>query len=166
MHVVSMIFFMLCAMTMQETSYMRSTFSFFNFKIIQQNPDKSQTESNSILSDLLMSFISLTPDDCALLLKNFKDLESAYKAIAMQDNSKVSLNAEKEVDFHYICIVKSHRNSYLYELNGDCRELLNTEVMLNTHEDVLSAEGLSLVRKYIECESENVNFSLLVLAST
>lgn len=42
-----------------------------------------------------------------------------YKTVALQGDSEVRANPEDEVDFHYVCFVKSHRNDHLYELDGN-----------------------------------------------
>lgn len=75
-------------------------------------------------------------------------------------------SAEAEVDFHYVCFVKSHKTGHLYEMDGDRKEgPVDLGGSLEDDEDVLAEAGLSVVRKFIEREGgENMNFSLLVLA--
>lgn len=75
-------------------------------------------------------------------------------------------SAEAEVDFHYVCVVKSHKTGHLYEMDGDRKGgPVDLGGSLEDDEDVLAEAGLSVVRKFIEREGgENMNFSLLVLA--
>jgi len=107
----------------------------------------------------------LGPFDRAEVLENDMELESAYKAVAMQGSSKVPTNAEDEVDFHYVCFVKSKKNGHLYELDGD-RKGPKDRGPLEPDEDVLSKAGRNAVKEFIQREEgQNSNFSLLVLAS-
>ena len=107
----------------------------------------------------------LGPFDRAEVLENDMELESAYRAVAMQGSSKVPTNAEDEVDFHYVCFVKSKKNGHLYELDGD-RKGPKDRGPLEPDEDVLSKAGRNAVKEFIQREEgQNSNFSLLVLAS-
>lgn len=73
-------------------------------------------------------------------------------------------NAEDEVDFHYVCFVKSNINGHLYELDGD-RKGPKDRGRLELNEDVLSDGGRKAIREFIQREhGQNSNFSLLALA--
>lgn len=74
-------------------------------------------------------------------------------------------SADAEVDFHYVCFVKSHKTGHLYQMDGDRKGPVDLGGSLEDDEDVLAEAGLSVVRKFIEREGgENMNFGLLVLA--
>jgi len=120
--------------------------------------------SDSHLSRLLASCSTLRPMDRALVLENDAELESAYMSVALQGDSKVPENAEDEVDFHYICFVKSHKDGHLYEMDGDLKGPVDRGP-LGIDEDVLAERGLSVIREFVKREDDGSgNFSLLVLA--
>lgn len=98
-----------------------------------------------------------------MVLENSAELEDAYRTVALKGDSAVPVNAEDELDFHYICLVKSDKNSHLYELDGDCKGPTDTGVVLETDEDLCSAKALVVVRRYLEAGGENVGFSLMAL---
>lgn len=105
----------------------------------------------------------LAPLARAKALENSKAIEEAYKEVALQGDSKVPANAEDEVDFHYVCFVKSHKDNHLYGLDGDRKGPVDRGV-LSADEDVLSDGGVNVIREYIQRENGgNLNFSLLVL---
>lgn len=122
---------------------------------------------NSHLSNLLTSCSPLNPLDRALALEADTELESVYKSVALQGDSAVPTSAEAEVDFHYVCFVKSHKDGHLYEMDGDRKGPVDLGGLADD-EDVLAEAGLSVVKKFIEREKGkggrgNINFSLLVL---
>ena len=72
-------------------------------------------------------------------------------------------NAEDEVDFHYVCFVKSSKTGHLYELDGDRKGPVDHGT-LELGEDILSDRALSVVQNFIRREKgANINFSLLAL---
>jgi ubiquitin carboxyl-terminal hydrolase L3 len=101
--------------------------------------------------------------DRARVLEEDLELEAVYSSVAMQGDTEAPVNREDEVDFHYVCFVKSHKNNHLYEMDGDRGGPIDRS-HLEPDEDVLSEQGLDLIRAYIGQEPESVNFSLLVLA--
>lgn len=73
-------------------------------------------------------------------------------------------NAWDEVDFHYVCFVRSNKDKHLYEMDGDRKGPVDRGA-LGPDEDVLSETVLAIVREYLQRENgENLNFGLLVLA--
>lgn len=102
--------------------------------------------------------------ECAVLLEQSADLEAAYAAVAIQGTSSVPENAEDEVDFHYVCFVKSRTDNRLYELDGDLSGPVDQGIVLGRDDDVLAAESLDLVRDYLEQGGRNSNFNFMVLA--
>ena len=74
-------------------------------------------------------------------------------------------NAEDEVDFHYVCFVKSSKTGHLYELDGDRKGPVD-HGSLGPGENILSSGALSIIQNFIGRENgQNVNFSLLALVS-
>jgi ubiquitin carboxyl-terminal hydrolase L3 len=108
----------------------------------------------------------LAPHQRALALEDSKDLEAAHAHAAKRGDTVVPVNAEDEVDFHYICFVPSHRNNHVYEMDGDKKGPVDTGLALNDGEDLLS-KGVSLVREVIQHEGgSDLNFSLMALVPT
>lgn len=72
-------------------------------------------------------------------------------------------NAEDEVDFHYVCSVKSSKTGHLYEIYGDSKGAMDHGA-LKGGGDVLSEGALKIMRRFI-CREQgaNVNFSPLAL---
>jgi ubiquitin carboxyl-terminal hydrolase L3 len=99
----------------------------------------------------------------ARFLEEDLELESAYKTVALQGDSNVPVNPEDEVDFHYVCFVKSHKDGHLYELDGDRKGPVDRGD-LGMEEDLLSEKALAVVKEFIGRVSEGVGFSLLALA--
>ena len=123
----------------------------------------SKLEPDSPLVKLLESCLPLAPGSRARLLEDSDELESAYREAALQGDSDVPENAEDEVDFHYTCFVKSHKDGHLYEMDGDRKGPVDWGSMEGEH-DLLSERGLRLIRKFIDREGgQNMNFSLLAL---
>lgn len=71
-------------------------------------------------------------------------------------------DAKDEVDYHYVCFVRSHKSGHLYELDGDRKGPRDTGLLLES-DDVLVPEGLNLIRNYMNREERNENFGLLAL---
>lgn len=87
-----------------------------------------------------------------------------YRSVALQGDSKVPTSAETEVDFHYVCLVKSQEDGHLYEMDGDRKGPVDRGIV-GPGQDVLGEGALATVRQFIEREDGgNANFSLLVLA--
>lgn len=96
-----------------------------------------------------------------LFLEESSEVEEVYATVARQGISKVPESAEEEVDYHYICLVRSHINGRLYELDGDRKGPRDTGIVLD-NDDVLGPEGLGVIRGYIDPEKSE-NFGLLAL---
>ncbi|KAI9866106.1 MAG: ubiquitinyl hydrolase 1 [Trichoglossum hirsutum] len=121
-------------------------------------------QPDSSLANLFASCLPLAPDDRALALEASEELESAHAEAAMQGDSSVPNSAEDEVDFHYVCFVKSHKNGRLYQMDGDRKGPIDRGPLLSSDEDILAEGGLSVVREFIRREnSGNLKFSLLAL---
>jgi ubiquitin carboxyl-terminal hydrolase L3 len=116
------------------------------------------------LSHLLASCRPLKPLDRAQILENDEELESAYRFVALEGDSKAPTNPENEVDFHYVCFVKSTKDGHLYEMDGDRKGPVDRG-LLGSEKDVLDKHCLNVIREFIQREDGgDMNFSLLVLA--
>lgn len=89
-------------------------------------------------------------------------LEEAYDAVARKGSTEAPENAEDEVDYHYICFVKSGKADHLYQLDGDRKQPLDLGPM-PTGNDVLADKCLDVIRGMIASEDGNMNFSLMAL---
>jgi len=119
--------------------------------------------ANSLIANIIKTCSSLPPDTRFSVLENSTELEDAYAKVARQGSSRVPDHAEDEVDFHYICFVKSQNDGRLYELDGDRRGPLDRGLVLEPGEDVLAPGGVNVIRGYMERERGNTNFSLMAL---
>jgi ubiquitin carboxyl-terminal hydrolase L3 len=117
---------------------------------------------DSIIHRLQQNATSLNVEACASALESDKGLEQAYGEVALDGDTEAPDNAEDEVDYHYICFVKSHRDDHLYQLDGDRNGPIDLGAMA-PDDDVLSDKCLDVIRKMITNENGNMNFSLMAL---
>ncbi|KAM5347619.1 hypothetical protein ACJ41O_007443 [Fusarium nematophilum] len=117
---------------------------------------------NSHLARLLASCEPLQYLDRATVLEEDLQLESVYRAVALQGVTEAPAT-EEEVDFHYVCFVKSHKNGRLYELDGDRKGPVDRGA-LDTTDDVLSERALAVMRDFVGKAAKDIGFSLLALA--
>lgn len=116
------------------------------------------------MAKLLTSCIPLGPKDRAKAIENSEEIESAYRTVALQGDSDVPENAEDEVDFHYVCFVKSFKSGHLYEMDGDRKGPVDHGV-LRSGKDIRNDGGLKIIEKFIRREEgTNINFQLQLLA--
>jgi ubiquitin carboxyl-terminal hydrolase L3 len=78
---------------------------------------------------------------------------------------KSQTTPKTEVDFHYICFVKSPNDGRLYELDGDRSGPVDRGLVLGPGEDVLAPGAVDVIRGYMEREHGNANFSLMALVN-
>lgn len=104
----------------------------------------------------------MPPNKRPSILENSEELERVYKQVARQGSSAAPDNAEDEVDYHYVCLVRSHQNGRLYELDGDRSGPIERGVVLSPEDDLMTAGG-RVVQEYIERGQGNSNFSLMAL---
>lgn len=119
-------------------------------------------EPDSLILRLLDACISKTPSERAKILELSAELEQAHAAAAQSGDSDVPDNAEDEVDYHYICFARSDKDGHIYELDGDSKGPIDTGIF-GPATDLLAPEPLSLIRRYIDREHDNVNFNLMAL---
>lgn len=96
------------------------------------------------MSRILSSRVPLAPADQARVIKNSEKTELAYRTAALQGESDVPENAKDEVDFRYVCFVKSSKTGHLYELDGDQTGPVD-HAILERGEDALIDGPLSIV---------------------
>lgn len=120
------------------------------------------TAPDSHLFRLLSRAAPLRVAARAAVLEEDGELESLHREVALKGDSAVPASAEDEVDFHYLCFVKSRKNGRLYELDGDRKGPLDRG-SLDADEDVLSEKVLGLIKARVEA-ADSLGFSLLALA--
>ncbi|KAJ7768684.1 ubiquitin C-terminal hydrolase L3 [Mycena maculata] len=119
-------------------------------------------DSISLLGSFLESCIELNPTERAQALEASPSIAEAYRHAAMQGGTAVP-NAKDEVDFHYVCFVKSPLNGHLYEMDGDRDGPMDRHDSLEGDDDLLSG-GLKLAKSFIQ--DGNPNFQLMALVPT
>jgi ubiquitin carboxyl-terminal hydrolase L3 len=118
------------------------------------------------LARFVAAFQTQQPRDRARLLEDSEELESIYNEAAMQGDSLVPTDAQEEVDFHYVCFVKTE-DCRIYELDGDRKGAIDKGVSLAAEDDMLSRASLRLVQDCIDREGgRNIGFSLMALVQT
>jgi ubiquitin carboxyl-terminal hydrolase L3 len=105
----------------------------------------------------------LPPNERPSILETSKELEQAYELVAREGSSVAPDDAEDEVDYHYVCLVRSHRNGRLYELDGDRSGPIDRGDVRGPGDDLIAAGGLRVVQEYIERGKGNSNFNLMAL---
>jgi len=117
---------------------------------------------NSHLDQLIRKCTPLGRDERAKVLEEDAELEAAYTAVATRGDSAVPESAEDEVDFHYVCFVKSQKDGHLYEMDGDKNGPVDWGELGD--DDVMSEQGRALVTEFVRRTGCDSGFSLLVLA--
>ncbi len=97
------------------------------------------------------------------MLEDDNQLESAYKTVALQGDSEVPTNPGDEVDYHYDCFVKSHKNNHLYELDGDRKGPVDCGLLVE--DDILCETAFSVIRGFMQRVKRDSGFALLALAT-
>ncbi|KAJ7846035.1 ubiquitin C-terminal hydrolase L3 [Mycena olivaceomarginata] len=120
---------------------------------------KSSIDPASLFSRFLELCVALNPEERAQALEESQGIAEAYRRAATQGSTAVP-NAEDEVNFHYVCFVKSPLNGHLYDLDGDKNGPVDRDLSLEGDRGMLSA-GLKLVKSYIK--DGNPNFQLMAL---
>lgn len=85
-----------------------------------------------------------------------------YADAAKQGSSQPPEDPTDEVDFHYVCFVKS-KSGCLYELDGDRQGPINRGKVLGPDEDVLAPGGLNVIREYLGLGRGDLRFELMAL---
>ncbi|KAK1834281.1 putative ubiquitin carboxyl-terminal hydrolase [Podospora conica] len=134
---------------------------------VSNGPARDHIEPKSHLARLLAACVPLQPDDRAAVLEQDEQLAATYKAVALKGDSEAPANPEDEVDFHYVCFVKSRKNGHLYELDGDRKGPIDRGP-LDNDEYLLSESGrcLKIVNEFIKIRGLSGSAGLLALASS
>ncbi|KAJ7726926.1 hypothetical protein B0H16DRAFT_1331927 [Mycena metata] len=114
---------------------------------------------DSLFGRFLESCTDLDPEKRARALEASPGIAEAYREAATRGSTAVP-NAEDEVDFHYVCFVKSPLNGHLYDLDGDKNGPVDRDERLEGDRDLLSG-GLQLAKAYIQ--DGNSQFQLMAL---
>ncbi|EMD95642.1 hypothetical protein COCC4DRAFT_18561 [Bipolaris maydis ATCC 48331] len=123
---------------------------------------RERIESDSIIARVLSSSRTNDVEELAGALENSKELEKAYADAAIKGDTDPPVNAEDEVDYHYVAFVQSSKSGHLYQLDGDRKHPIDRGT-LETDEDVLVSKCLDVIRNMVVLESNNVNFSVMAL---
>ncbi|KAJ7701925.1 ubiquitin C-terminal hydrolase L3 [Mycena rosella] len=116
-------------------------------------------DPESPLGDLLGACIDFDPTGRAAALEASATIAAAHLQAATQGATPVP-NAEDEVNFHYVCFVKSPLNGHLYEMDGDRNGPVDHDASLEGDRDLLSG-GLKLVKSYLQ--NGNPQYQLMAL---
>ena len=116
----------------------------------------------SHLCRLLEQCALLPRSERAAVLENDEGLESIYRSVASLGDTEAPQNPEDQVDFHYVCFVKSSRDGALYMLDGDGNGPVSHGPLHS--DDILCEDGVRIVQEYMQKNEAGDHFSLLALA--
>jgi ubiquitin carboxyl-terminal hydrolase L3 len=134
------------------------------FHAVANSTARDTISPDSHLDHLLKACSPLPPDLRAPILEDDTYLEKAYAAVARQGDSAVPESPEAEVEFHYVCFVKSHKNGHLDLMDGDRNGPIDMGLLAAENDDVLVETALESVRSFVELAAKDSGFSLLALA--
>lgn len=116
-----------------------------------------------MLDRLLAITAPMDPPQTAMVLEGSAELEEAYDSVASKGDTTAPDNAEDEVDFHYICFIKSPDTGHLYELDGDRKGPVDRGVPAEEQRVDLGEKSIDVVRDFIAKGGDNIGFSLMAL---
>ncbi|TEA22306.1 Ubiquitin carboxyl-terminal hydrolase isozyme L3 [Colletotrichum sidae] len=117
----------------------------------------------SLIDTLLSITAPMDPAQAAMVLEGSQELESAYTSIATKGVTVAPASAEDEVNFHYICFVKSPDTGHLFELDGDRKGPVDRGIPDEDERVDLGSQSLDIVRDFIAKGGDNIGFSLMAL---
>ena len=106
---------------------------------------------------------SMTTQDRVHEIEGSQLILGAHEAVAGQGQSE-TIEADTDVELHFVAFVKSASDGHLYELDGGRRGPIDHGALDG---DLLSNGALNVVRSFITEASEgggDLNFSLCALA--
>lgn len=96
-------------------------------------------------------------------LKTSRDFDIRYQKTVLRDNT-LSLSLQNEVDFYYICFVKSF-DEVIYKLDDDASKPSKINFRLNENEDMFKTSTLECVKQCIAKKHADRKFSLFAFVS-
>lgn len=121
-------------------------------------------DSTGDLYTFLQKAKSLNETERTKAIESSSFIESAHLSAAQSGQSTV-IDAEEEVDLHFVAFVKSGTNGHIYELDG--RQNVPIDHGPFEGNDLLSAQGRNLIKDFVRRasgSSDEMNFSLCALA--
>lgn len=109
---------------------------------------------------MLTKCLPLSPEERALTLESDEALEEAYAAVAGKGDTQAP-DPEEDVDYHYICLVQSHKTGHLFQLDGDRKQPFDLGPV--DEQGLLSDSCLAIIRDMITRDTQlGVNLMALV----
>eukprot|EP00761_Pharyngomonas_kirbyi_P011491 gb/GECH01011516.1/.p1 GENE.gb/GECH01011516.1/~~gb/GECH01011516.1/.p1 ORF type:complete len:231 (+),score=62.84 gb/GECH01011516.1/:1-693(+) len=122
---------------------------------IANNQDKFKLEG--FCDKFIKETANLTPKERADYLENADDLEKAHQSTAQEGQTQAPSEDEK-VSLHFISLV--HVDGHLYELDGRKEFPINHG---STTQENLLDDAAGVVRKYMEYNPGNMNYTIMAL---
>ncbi|KAK2061062.1 ubiquitin carboxyl-terminal hydrolase, family 1 [Colletotrichum caudatum] len=117
----------------------------------------------SLLDSLLSIAAPMDPAQAAMVLEGSQELEYAYASVATKGDTPAPDSAEDDVNYHYICYVKSPDTGHLYELDGDRKGPVDRGIPDENEKVDLGAKSLDIVRQFITQGGDDIGFNLMAL---
>ncbi|KAH6914287.1 ubiquitin C-terminal hydrolase L3 [Coprinopsis sp. MPI-PUGE-AT-0042] len=132
---------------------------------VSNGVDRTKIESGSTLDNFLKQITPLAPYERALALEASSEIEAAHASAATKGGTEAPAANSPDVVHHYTCFVRSKADKHIYDMNGCFRGPVDTGIV-QEEEDVLTGEGIGLIKEYIKQAGENVGFNLLALVGS
>lgn len=126
--------------------------------------NESHIAPNSKFSELLQDIKKQENSERVKTIEGSHLIDAAHQSVAGQGQSAV-IEADENVDLHFVAFIKSEGNSHLYELDGRRKGPID-HGSLTDEEDMLSEKALRVVKGFVSRASDanDLNFSLCALA--
>lgn len=115
------------------------------------------------MARLITKTAPLKPDERALALESSNEMEQVYASVADKGDTHAPDDPEEEVDFHYICFVRSHKDGHIYQLDGDRKRPIDLGPL--GAEETLSSACLPIIRRMVHEAGVSMYFSLMALTA-
>ncbi|KAJ7242009.1 ubiquitin C-terminal hydrolase L3 [Mycena rebaudengoi] len=117
-------------------------------------------EPGSLLATLLASCVPMEPKERARALETSAGIADVFRNAATQGSTAVPA-AEDEVDFHYVCLIKSPLDGHLYEMDGDRNGPMDRQSSAEDPDELTAL--LSVAKSFIK--DGNPHFQLMALVA-
>lgn len=122
------------------------------------NADQLGFDKEKHLSKFLGDTKNLTPQERGKLLESDSAFEDVHEEVAKEGQTRVPSRHEK-VDLHFVAFV--HYGGTLYELDGRRNGPVSHGA---TTEETLLEDSIAVVKKFMERDPTNLNFTVVALA--
>lgn len=115
------------------------------------------------MQELFEKLASLEPEARALHLEKDEGIRQSYELAARQGRSAAP-DPEEEVEYHYICYVRSSKNGDIYHMDGDLKGPVRLGTCSPDGElDLLKTTVIDQIKDLILSQGRDIRFNILSL---